>query len=371
MLKKFTYLLLFVFFAVSCSNFSTNPPEIGDEDNSNTPDDPGNSGPNINSPADIFRQVYVLNGTGETISLIDLNTGIVQNDIFTTGAVPSDIYYKQDNLYIVNSGDNTIQIIDTQSGVSNVIELGDNRNPSHLELYGDNMGAVSNWVSGTVSFIDFSTNTVVAEVSVGAGLWGIAFDEGKIFTGITNYDPGSWSYGQGYAAILDASSYSVLDSIPVGTNPGILFVDSQNELNVVCTGDYFSTFGEVYRCDISDYSVIDSYEIGGSPSYESVSEEGIVYLGAGGWVDEGYVISYNSVSEAVLHSGSDPIILAGEPGIQGLTIDDEGYIYACAFNTDHLVKFDSDGNVIETFTVGDGPQTAIYVEYESTHVTMP
>ena len=344
MYKKFLTLLISTLLIISCDNFLTD----NDDDNQN---------PNIE------HRLYVLNGLGSTISLINLDDGTVDNDVYTTGIFPSDIQYINNKLYVVNSGDNNIQIIDIPSGSSDIIELGDNRNPSHMELYGDNMGAVCNWISGTVSFLDFNINSVVTEVSVGAGLWGMTYYEGKIFTGITNYDPSSWSYGQGYVAVLDANTYALLDSIQVGANPGVLFIDHQNELNAVCTGDYFMMMGEVYRCNVNDYTVIDSYEIGGSPSYEALSEDGMVFLGNGGWVDEGYVLSYDSQSETILHGGADPIILAGEPGIQGLAIDNEGYIYACAFNSDHLIKMDADGNVLETYNVGDGPQTAIYVEY--------
>jgi len=344
MFKKISILLAIALFTTSCDNLLTNNKDE-------------NQNPNIT------HRLYVLNGMGSTISLINLDNGTVENDVYTTGIFPSDIQYKNNRLYVVNSGDNTLQIIDIQSGSSEVIELGDNRNPTHLRLYGNNMGAVSNWISGTVSFIDFESNSIVQEVAVGAGLWGMAYYDGKIFTGITNYDPLSFSYGQGYVGVLDAYNYTLLDSIQTGTNPGILFIDTQNELNVVCTGDYFMTMGQVFRCNVNDYSVTGSYDIGGSPNYAALDESGIVYLGAGGWVDEGYVLSYNSQSETVLHGGSDPIVLAGELGVQGMAIDNQGSIYVCAFSTDHVIKMDSTGTIIETYLVGDGPQAAIYVEY--------
>ncbi|NQS96960.1 MAG: hypothetical protein HQ591_00750 [candidate division Zixibacteria bacterium] len=316
----------------------------------------------VNAPEQVAMSVYVVNSLGCTISQIDLEADTVYNDIYTTGDTPAEIQYSNGLLYLVNSSDNTFQKIDINSGNEYYTEIGDNRNPAFFEFIGGGKAAIANWESGTVSFVNLSSGIVEDEIPVGVGLWGMTYHNGKIYIGITNFDLETFSYGQGRIAVIDAGSQVLEDSIDVGTNPGILFIDHQDELNVICIGDYWSVFAEVWLIDPADNSVIDSYSIGSSPSYEALAEDGMVYLGAGGWIDEGYLLSYDSESEEVIHGGYDPMIIPDEAGAQGVAVDSDGYIYVCCFSNDHVVKMDSDGNVLETYEVGDGPQTLVYVE---------
>ncbi len=339
MRKNIVSLIIIAALVVSCSDKSTNP-----------------------DISDTGEFLYVVNGLEETVSCIDLKEETVTNGLYLTGQIPAEIQYRAGELFIVNSGDNSLSIVDLETDNTRTIEIGDYRNPSHIEFIGADRAAVCNWVSGTVSFLDLSGDSVLSEISVGAGLWGMTEYEGRLYVGISNYDPATWSYGQGRVAVIDASTMTLLDSVEVGTNPGILFLDHQGELNVVCTGDYFSVFGEVCRVDPVTLEVMDSYEIGGSPGYEGLASDGMVYLGAGGWVDEAYVLKYDSEAESVLNGASNPIALSGEAGAQGVAFDSEGSIYVCCFNTDHIVKMDASGNVLETYEVGDGPQSIVYVE---------
>ena len=372
MLKKLIVLFAVAALLVSCSDFSTNPnvDDSGKNDAGN--ENPGESGYIPSSdPPDIERYLFVVNNLGETISRINVDDGTVVNNIYTTGQIPAEIHYEEDILYVVCSGDNTIQMINIRDGSSQSIEIGDYHNPSHMELIGSGTAAACNWESGTVTFVDLLNRSVIADISVGAGLWGMTYHDGRLYVGITNYNPATYTYGQGRVAVIDAASRTLLDSVDVGTNPGILFVDNQNELNTVATGDYFSVFGSVWRINISDNSVIGSYDIGGSPTHEVKAPNGEVYLGAGGWDTEGYVLKYDSGNENVIYSGNNPIVLSGEAGAQGAAVDNSGNIYVCCFNTDHVVKMSPSGTVLATYNVGDGPQTMVFVQYDNTLVWRP
>lgn len=368
MLKKHIILALSAAIFLSCSDNITGPAS----DESGGGANPGERGhvPDSNPP-EIERYLFVVNNLGETISRIDVASGSVVNNIYTTGQVPAEIQYRDDILYIINSGDNTLLMINIVTGARRWIEIGDYRNPSHMELIGTDMAAVCNWEAGTVSFLDLAAGTVIEEIQVGAGLWGMTAYEGNIFVGVSNYNPTTWTYGQGRVAALDAAARILVDSIDVGVNPGVLFIDHQGELNVVCIGDYFSIFGEVWRVNPTTYTVIDNYHLGGSPNYEALAPDGMVYLGAGGWVNEGYVLKYDSNAESVINGGSNPIVLSGESGAQGAALDSEGNVYVCCFNTDHVVKMDASGNVLDTYAVGDGPQALVYVQREETLVWQP
>jgi len=77
---------------------------------------------------------YVINTSGETLSKINLTTGVVDNDILTLGSdvycYPNQIVVRDTLAYVVNSGTHEIQIIDLKSEATvDFIDIGDGTNP--------------------------------------------------------------------------------------------------------------------------------------------------------------------------------------------------------------------------------------------------
>ena len=320
------------------------------------------------NPQPTGHALYIVNSNSQTISMIDLETDSVYNDLYITGQWPAEIDYFNGSLYIANSGDNTLQIIDIGSGSSKTIELGDDRNPVFFEFINDDEVAISNWLTGTVSFVNIDSEIVEEEIWVGAGPWGMAYYNGILYIGFSNYDPGSWTYGQGRVAIVDAATRTLLDSIDVGTNPGMLFFDQQGELNVVCIGDYFTEFGSVWRIDPTTNTVLGNFDIGKNPAQEALAQDGTVYLAAGGeldpvtWLPErGFILAYNSISETVIHGEANPLIIEEPTSILGAAIGLNSDLYVSSNSADEALKIDSVGNIIQRYAVGDGPERIIYV----------
>lgn len=307
-------------------------------------------------------QIIVANSNGETVSIIDIETDQVFNGLYTTGLYSAEIDTKDRNIYVANSGDNTLEKINVDNRNISNCELGDNRNPIFFEFCGSDMIAVSNWVAGTITLVDESTLETAHEISVGPGPWDILYYNEKLFIGLGNYDMSTWSFGQGQLLVMDVYTLSIDTTIDIGTNPGPLFIDNEGELNVICTGDYFSAFGTVYIIDTNNYTILNTLNLGGSPTYAAINEDGIVYAGAGGWSSEAYVITYDSNTETVIRGADNPIVIPNVSGAQGVAIDNEGFIYVCCFNSDVVVKMDSTGNILKEYAVGDGPQTIVYVE---------
>src|SRR5690554_3467536 len=61
-------------------------------------------------------EVIVLNSGSETLSLVDLTAQTTINNFAQTGLYGNQVYYVDDELWLVNSGDNNIQKIDTSNG---------------------------------------------------------------------------------------------------------------------------------------------------------------------------------------------------------------------------------------------------------------
>jgi DNA-binding beta-propeller fold protein YncE len=191
----------------------------------------------------------------------------------------------------------------------------------------------------------------------------MTYHNGKIYVGITNYNPIDYTYGQGRVAIIDANSRTLEDSIEVSTNPGIIFVDLQEEVNVVCTGDYFSVFGEVWRIDPQSGAVIGHFTLGGMPISERLSVEGKVFLAGGGdWATQGFLLEYDAQTETVLHGGDNPIVIPDKSSIMDVALDSQGRIYLASFSSDEILQLDPVSFAItNSYKVGDGPQKMVLV----------
>lgn len=315
-------------------------------------------------------KLYVVDGLSETISAIDLANDSVYQNIDTTGIWPGEMEYHNGWLYLVNGGSNTLQktsVIDLGQIISYYTFLGYDRNPVFFEIFNGHFAAISNWKSGTVSFLELNTGVLIEEVFVGAGAWDILFYEDRFYVGVSNYDFVNWSYGSGQLVVIDDQNFMIDTTLNIGVNPGPMFIDQQGELNVVCIGDYFTSFGQVYRIDPDDDTIIGSFNIGGSTGYAAMDNAGIVYLSGTDWLtNSSYILTYDSNTESVIHGAGNPILISGESntGYMGMAFDSEGSLYVCCFNSNHVVKIDGTGQVLETYDMGDGagPQSLVYVQ---------
>ena len=317
-----------------------------------------------NNPVDVpdlSSRLYVVNGLSETISIIDLEADTVYNHTDTTGIWPSEMEYVPGWLYLVNSGSNTFQTINITSHISSEAVLGDFKSPSFFEFIPGGKAAITNWQAGTAAILNLADGLVEEEITVGNGAWDIMYLDGKLYIGVSNIDPNTYAYGQGQVVIIDAVTLEIDTTIDIGTNPGPIFVDQQGEINIVCIGDYFTTFGEVYRLDPSDNSILGNFPIGGSPGYAVMNSEGMVYLSVHEWTGAAYLMKYDSNNETVINDAANSIEITGEGGYQGLALDDDGNLYVCCFSSDHVVKIDAEGNILAAYDVGDGPQSLVYV----------
>ncbi|MGB2990810.1 MAG: hypothetical protein WBC98_12725, partial [Candidatus Zixiibacteriota bacterium] len=171
----------------------------------------------------------------------------------------------------------------------------------------------------------------------------------------------AYSYITGKAYIFDLVSEMVTDSISVGMNPQYLDLDPGGELNVMCTGDYFSVFGQIYRIDTNTDTVIDSIATGGSPGVISIGTDGVGYLAAGGWnPNPGEVYTFDSYADTMIRGSSNPV--ATGCGVMSVTALHPSQVLACSFDADDINRLNRNGNPLNQYLVGDGPiSTAIYV----------
>lgn len=301
--------------------------------------------------------IFIINGLAETLSVYDRGDNSIQRNATAIGHWPNFMAVNAGLGYVVNSGDNNVQILNLDGlSLETTLDLGAGNNPMQIALVGGK-GYVSNLVSNTVSVIDLAARPVITTIPVGSGPTPIAAAGGKVFVGNTNFNWETHTYGRGTLSVIDPASDEVTNTISVGTNPQAMAVDAQGRLHVVCTGDYASITGEVWVIDpATDQVVGDPVAIGGSPGSISIAPSGTAYLISTSFSDPSArgLLAYNSETLEVtipfaniVHIGTNPF---------GLLADDT-YVYVSDFDEDSLYRYDpSSGETVNLGVVGDGPQ---------------
>ncbi len=308
--------------------------------------DESSTGPEV---PDSSEALFVLNSLANSISIIDLETDEVHNDVAVVGIWPSQISYYNNKLYVVNSGSNNIEIFDAENlNKLGAISLGSGNNPMNLVVLNDQKGYVANSQSNTVKVVNLTNNTVTNTIDVGIGATGIAISNGKVYVANTAFDGATFTYGQGTVTIIDTSNDTVIKTLNVPTNPQDIAVAPNGSVHVVCTGNYVDVPGKVVVINPSNDTIAQTIDIGGSPGKIHISENNIGYVGT--FADG--VFTYNAATYAVINSPDNPMINRGGSGIVS---DIEGNIYIADFTEDQVIKLNSDHEIVTVFDVGDGP----------------
>ena len=145
------------------------------------------------------RILYVVNNLGESLSMIDLNTGTVVNDILILGNVPNDLQIQGSTAYVVNSTSVDINVIDLVTNTKmSVITLLPDSNPWEMLIpLSGNRAFVTNSGLNSLSVIDLVTGTMTDEISVGTWPQGMALLGTRLYVVNTGFDINSFTYSPG------------------------------------------------------------------------------------------------------------------------------------------------------------------------------
>lgn len=300
---------------------------------------------------------YVINASGETLSKINLATGDVTNNILTigsdVGSQPNQIVVRDSLAYIVASGTAEIQVVDLNSETTvDYISTGPGSNPFWMAFLDSQYVFVSLLTERALALYDIYSGVEVDRWIVGDSPEGVLLANGKAYVAVTAFNQATFDYGQGMLVAIDVTAGEIADSILTGMNPQYLARDSRGFIHVVCTGDYWSTFGMIYVIDPNQAAVVDSLAIGGSPGMLTIGPDDIAYSAAGGWIDDGYVYAYDAISATPLHNAADPLVV--DSGCMMVSSFQDSSCFVGSFK-DFVKPIDSSGETLRSFAVGDGP----------------
>jgi YVTN family beta-propeller protein len=301
------------------------------------------------TPAPTSKAVYILNGLGSTISVLDLNTDAVANNVAQCGTYPNQVLYYDGKLFVVNSGSNNVQVRSADTyALLGTIDIGANNNPMNIAIVSAQKGYVTCSQSNTVKVVNLSTYTVTSTINAGVGTTGIIIASGKAYATNTAFNVSNFTYGQGTVTVINTTTDAVVTTLNVETNPQAAAVATDGKVHVVCTGDYGAAPGKVVVIDPATDAIVRTITVGGAPGNIAISGSNVAYLGLFGTG----LITYNTQTYAIQDSSTNTLL---KKAGSGTVIDASGNIYVADFANDQLVKMNSVHAVQKTYDVGDGP----------------
>ncbi len=298
------------------------------------------------------KTAYILNGSAQTISIFDIETSEMKNDVIAVGKWPADIKIFGEEAYVTNTGDNNIQIIDLSNmSQAGTIDTGNNTGPEKIGFASESKAYVSCLNSNSVKAIDLPAKKVVKDIPVGVGPMGLTVLNKKVYVCNTAYDFATNSYGKGTVSVIDSTTESVIKDIEVPTNP-IEAITYGNNVLVLCNGNYADITGKLCIIDSASDTITKTIDLQTTPSGIAISSKGIAYI-----TTFSGIITVDIGKGTMIHGPGDP--LKDFAGGSGLAFSSDGKCYVCVpdwggTGNDKLLIMDTSEKLIGTYKAGGG-----------------
>ncbi len=304
---------------------------------------------------DFEDEVYIINSLAETISIIDTKNLKIYNDVIETGMWPNWIEINNNKIYLVNSGDNDIYVIDEDTlNYLYSIELGVNKNPWIIKFY-NGIGYTSNFVNNDISVIE--NNKVIKTISVGKAPEGIAIMNNKLYVANTYWNNSTFDFDEGKIYVINLENFNIENIIGVDKNPqAIIPFPSLNEVHIICSGKYGENEGKIDIINSISNKISKIIITGSSPSSFAVDySKSLVYLAGGN-----KILSYNFITKSLVNNNLYHV--NENDFLSGITFDSRNnYIFICNFSKNKIIVLNENNyKVIKVLTASDGPLLPFY-----------
>jgi hypothetical protein len=326
-------------------------------------EDDGNSPPMIQ-----LGSTCLLVANMTTLSVINLETGEVANDVFGLGIAPNDIALVGDLVVVVNSTSNDLNFFrisgDGYMYPDGVVDVGVSQNNNPWAAAPDGRGhlLITNMLQNSISVFSIGSRVIERTLPAGVAPEGIIVADGFAYVANTGTDP-TYTFHEGSIWKYDLDSRELVDSLQVGINPQDIQLDPLGRFHVVCTGNYADVSGEVYVVAPEPLSVVMTIGTGGAPNHVAFAPDSTAYLSAGGWSGfgdpSGVVMQYRCESGEVIHGWESPIGVGF--GASDIAVSQNGRVFVSCFSDNRVDEVRED-TVYATFVVGTGPSAIALLE---------
>ncbi len=315
--------------------------------------------------------VYIINegvwGSGES-TLSHLNesnneltaTAFLDKNGYTLGGdVFQSMTITGNKVFMVINNGSVIEVADATT-LASITQITGIASPRYMVTNGG-FGYVSDWASDNVFLIDLTSYSLLDSIKVGSDPENMLIDNDKLY--VANSAGGFGSEEDSTISVIDLTSNTIVNSITVGDGPQSLQMDANGDLWVLCTGFYNATAGKLVKVDLSDNStmVLDFPGIDFQPVKMTINSAGdklyYLYGGYGG----------GSVYEMSISSSALPATPVISRELYGLGVHPTNdMIYggvAPSFSEDgFMMRYDLNGVVIDSFKVGIGPNGFNFID---------
>ena len=150
-------------------------------------------------------ELFVVNSVSRTLSRIDTETGTVNNTFAQLGLTPNLMDMDDNNIYVVCSGDNAIQVISRFTGNSlYFLPIQASSNPYDVLKVGDYL-YVTGLFTNKLYKVSLLTNNVVSSLNVGIAPEGLCSDGSRLY--VCNTGGYQFNYSDSSISVIDLNSF--------------------------------------------------------------------------------------------------------------------------------------------------------------------
>jgi len=319
-----------------------------------SPTDPGNPDLNLETSKVFIVNQGIWGGANGSLSIYDIENDTLYNNAMELGNVANHMIIENNKGYVINSTSNNLMVLDLSGKEIVLLTIIDGLNNPWASAILQNKLYITNQLGNNVTVVDLEQNTSTGVIDVGTAPQGIYSLGDKIYVANTGFAGYGNPYLSGKISVITGNQ--VTKQITVGINPQNFTSDSDENLYVLCAGDYGATSqGKVYKINTSNDSVADSLDIQGAPNF-------IVNDGNDNFYILGFMFAFHKVNFA-----QKTVTQISDKTGTCLAVDREGNVYLGESSADFIspgkvYMYDSQLNLTKTIEVGIGPSSISFLE---------
>lgn len=305
-----------------------------------------------------------------SVSYLDLDSSYIINNIFqaVNGYAPGDVIQSfgvsGNKGLIVANHSAKVEIVDLQDFTLLGTITGADYPRYVLGLSDTKAYLTDGAFQGQVYVLDLTSQSIVNQIPVGKGPENLVLNEQMVYVA----NSGGWDYDNS-VSVIDPSSDQVVNTIPVGDNPTDLVVDANHDVWVLCKGKVVydqnwnvteETASKLALISRTGQTVTRSFPIGQTGDYFNP-----IRLAISGDGTTLYWVEHDGVYKMQITDSNPPQTPFIHRSFYGLDVDPAtGLLYtldARGFSGQGtLLRYTPDGTLVDSVTVGIAPNGVFF-----------